>query len=148
MRDRELLVKIVAAQVHQAWREQWRRDHGDAPRNKQTRDGAWIAAHGTDYVDIAAASFSELPDDWQEENRRSAEVGVDAVLAWVAAGQPLDAARIESLAEAVHLAWLARNGGRAPPQQQRPYADLDESDKERDRLVIRWTIAAVQGNGR
>lgn len=148
MREQERLVKIVAALMHEAWREQWRREHGDAPRNKRTRDRAWIAAHGTDSVDIAAARFSELPEDWQEENRRSAEVSVDAVLARVASGQPLDAARIEDLAAVVHLAWLARNGDRAPPQQQRPYADLDESDKERDRLVVRWTIAAVQGEGR
>lgn len=148
MSEREHLVMKVAAAAHEAWREQWRREHGDVPRTKQTRDRAWIAAHGTDSVDIAATRFSELPGDWQEENRRSAEVSVDAVLASVASGHPLDTARIEVLAEAVHAAWLVRNGGWAPPQQRRPYADLDESDKERDRLVVRRTIAAMQEGGR
>lgn len=148
MSGREQLVKIVASRAHEAWREQWRGQSGAAPRSKKTQDRAWIAAHGTDYVDIAATSFSELPDDWQEENRRNAEVSVDAVLESVALGAPLDVARIECIAETVHAAWLARNGRWAPPHQQRPYADLDESDKERDRLVVRWTIAAVLAESR
>lgn len=144
MSDRERLVQRVAAQVHEAWRAQWRREHGDEPRIKRTRDSAWSAAHGTNCVDIAGTSFSDLPDDWQEENLRNAEVSVDAVLASVDAGEPLDATRIEILAETVHAAWLVRNGDRAPPHQQRPYADLDESDKDRDRLVVRRTIAAEE----
>lgn len=148
MSNRERLVQIVAAQAHEVWREHWRREHGDAPRSKQTRDRAWIAAHGTDHVDIAAASFGELPADWQEENQRNAEVSVDGVIASVTAGLPLDTARIESLAAMVHAAWLTRNGSWAPPHQRRPYAELDESDKERDRIVVSWTIAAMKAEDR
>jgi len=107
---------------------------------KKTKDEAWKTAQGTDDVDIANTSFADLPSDWQGENRAAAEVAMGELFKQVESGGLLDDTFIEQAATAVHNKWLERNGSWAPPEQNKPFGELSEEEKEKDRVQVRKAI--------
>lgn len=144
-RDRDGLVAEVAGQAHEDWRNEWRKQNGDKPRVKTTRDEAWSTAHsGATEVDIAATTYADLPADWQGENKRGAEVVVDAVLAAAQSGRAIDATFVEEAAATAHAKWVERNGSWAAESLKVPYAELPETEKEKDRIFVRRAVEAHQ----
>lgn len=147
---RQRLVDAVGSVLH----EEWRKGYGESaknknedgsvkPRVKKTKDAEWIAANGKDEVDIYAASYAELPEDWKGENKASAEVAVDEILKAQDSGKALNESFIEEASAVIHEKWLDRNGSWAPVEQNKPYAELSEEEKEKDRVVIREAIKAL-----
>lgn len=143
VRNREHLIANVAGVQHDEWREAYKALSSE-PRMKRTEDAAWIEAHKTNEVDISATSYAELPKDWQEENRASAEVVVDLVLSAQESTHTIDDAFIEEASAVVHEKWLERNGGHASEDQKLLYAELPEAEKEKDRAIVRAAIAALE----
>jgi len=78
--------------------------------------------------------FDELPDDWKNENISSAEIALDQVLLQVKNGGECDDNFMESSARILHQKWLERNN------ENIPYEDLTEKDKEKDRIFIKIAI--------
>lgn len=139
----ERTIDRVASKLHDAWREPRRMKGTDQfePRIKSTKDEVWIVAHGgREEVDIANTTYEDLPEDWKSENKKSAEVAVSEILTAERKGIPLDDKFIESASETQHLQWLERNKNWAPPEQQKPYGQLSEDEKEKDRVVVRTAM--------
>lgn len=144
----DILVLVVAGQAHEDWRNEWKRQNGDKPRIKKTSDTMWVAAHGgATELDIAATAYADLPADWQKENKLGAEVVADEVLAAIAASRTLDDAFIEDASAIVHAKWVERNGSWAAEELKKPYADLPEGEKEKDRIFVRRAVEAYRQLG-
>ena len=98
----------MGADLHKKWQENFRaaqKAAGKVPpyeRMKTTTDQDWIDKNGTDQIDIANTSFSELPVDKQEDNSTAADVAVAAVANH---GKDREAAGAE-----IHDKWLAGQG--------------------------------------
>lgn len=105
------LIPIVASTLHEMWRVNHLQDDGTyTPREKKTEDADWIAAHGTDTVDIANTLYDDLPSDWQAENQAAAEVALQLIIE--NGGRPIETRNLdeyEKAVEAVHAKWLERN---------------------------------------
>ncbi|CEP14913.1 hypothetical protein [Parasitella parasitica] len=98
-----------------------------------------------DVVDIQNTAFNDLPSDWQKENLESAENVIRSVLSF---GKEFDFTKdidpesdkdadIEALANMVHEAWMSRNKKEEwNMDQHKPYADLTDLDKFKDRNPI------------
>lgn len=142
-RSAEERIADLASQLHDEWRKpRWQEAAGRYdPRVKKTKDQAWIEAHGgSAEVDIANTPYGELPSDWQAENKASAEVAVSEVQRAIEHGLPLDEPFVESASAVLHEKWLERNGSWAPPEQNKPYAELSDEEKDKDRVIIRQAI--------
>jgi hypothetical protein len=142
-RETEVRVRSLGSQLHEEWRKpRYREDSKDyEPRIKKTEDKVWSQAHeGAMEVDIANTSYEDLPSEWQGENKISAEVAVSEVEKAVEAGLPLDESFLEVASSTLHNKWLERNGSWAPPEQNVPYSELSEEEKEKDRVIIRKAI--------
>ncbi len=150
--QRARLISSVAAKAHDEWREP-RKIPGTGeyePRWKPVRDKDWIEQnHGTPSlrmqdgrceVNIAGLAHKDLPPEHRKENDASAAIAVDAILRACRNGVPLDESFIEKAAEEEHTAWLERNGSWASEIQKKPYAELPESEKEKDRRFISEAI--------
>ena len=53
---------------------------------------------------------------------------------------------MEAFAAIVHDQWVARNSSWAPAELQVPYARLPETEKEKDRVIVRVAAAAIGNN--
>jgi hypothetical protein len=108
---------------------------------KGTKDSEWSISHGgAKEVDIANTAFAELPEDWQGENRAAAEVAMNEVFRTAEGGRALDDSFVEEASEVVHEKWLERNGEWAPEEQKKPFGELSEDEKEKDRAQVRKAI--------
>jgi hypothetical protein len=139
-------VAALASELH----EQWRQSRYDSntgtfePRVKETKDVAWIEKHNTNQVDIANTEYANLPEDWQAENKASAEVAITAVEQAMNSGVvELNEDFVNKASDIVHQKWLERNGEWAPAEQKLPYAELSEEEKEKDRVFVRAAIKVV-----
>ena len=142
------MIGTLGSRLHDEWRKsRWREDTKNyEPRVKKTVDSRWVESHGgVTEVDIANTPYEDLPSDWQAENKASAEVAVDEVKKAIQTGVALDESFIESASAVLHDRWLDRNGSWAPPEQQRPYHELSEEEKEKDRVIIKEAIEVVNG---
>ena len=136
-------VKGLGSQLHEEWRKpRWREESKDyEPQIKKTKDQAWSQSHGgVVEVDIANTPYEDLPSEWQGENKISAEAAVTEVEKAIEAGTPLDESFVEAASSTLHDKWLERNGSLAPPEQNKPYGELSEEEKEKDRVIIRKAI--------
>jgi hypothetical protein len=145
---RDQCVTEMASLAHDDWRAPRKQEDGSyEPRIKGTDDQAWIDAHdGQTECDIANTSYVDLPSNWQAENKASAEVAIDAVIAADQAGEPLNAAFIERASSDIHDSWLARNDWAKGGDLDKPFADLPEEEKEKDRIFIKRAIEIVMKN--
>ena len=164
-------VKSLGSQLHEEWRKpRWREESKDyEPRIKKTKDQAWSQAHGGAMeVDIANTPYEGLPNEWQGENKISAEVAVTEVEKAIEAGVPLDESFIEAASSTLHDKWRERritagyNQGTLDAMKAKtertsedqayvdkwsydqknmvPYTSLSEEEKEKDRVIIRKAI--------
>ena len=141
------LVTKLASLAHDDWRSPRKIEGFNRyePRIKKVRDQGWIERHnGQTEVDIANTSYTELPSEWQAENKVSAEIAMDGVLKAVKEGLSLDNAFVEKIADALHVGWVQRNGSWAAEELKKPYAELPESEKEKDRYFVRRAIEIYQ----
>ncbi len=139
--QKQRMVTELGSLLHDEWRAPRRREDGSfEPRIKKTKDEVWKAAHGTEEVDIANTSFAELPADWQGENRAAAEVAMNAVSQAAENGRALNETFVEEASATVHDKWLERNGEWAPAEQKKPFGELADEDKEKDRMQVREAI--------
>lgn len=135
------LVTKLGSLLHEEWRAPRKQADGTfEPRVKGTKDETWKAAQGKTEVDIANTSFADLPADWQGENLAAAEVAMNEVFSAVENGGLLNAAFVEKASAAVHNKWLKRNGAWAPAEQKKPFGELAEDEKEKDRAQVRKAI--------
>lgn len=88
------------------------------------------------YVDILNMAYDELPEDWVQENRATAQVACRQVLRGLRQKRAFDRTLVEQVAERIHKAWLTRNAYRSTPDMLAPYADLPESEKDKDRRAF------------
>jgi len=143
MKSRNDLVITVATAAHEDWRTQYKAANGDTPRIKKTKDQSFIT-RGILEVDIASLSYTELPSDWQTENKAGAECAVDCVLAALGQNRPLETNFVEEASSVQHDKWLERNGAWAPENQKLPYSQLTEFEKEKDRFFVLAAIEAAK----
>ncbi|NTU98514.1 NUDIX domain-containing protein [Candidatus Falkowbacteria bacterium] len=144
IKNYDVFVENVADLAHEKFREIYSRDNNGS-RMKTTKDEAWIKKHGTDQSDLAKLRYYDVPTDWQKERWYGAKEAVDALLAAVAAGKPLDKDFVEQASEIVHKEWLKRNCDRAREECKLAYADLSEQMKEKDRIFV---DAAIEEYGK
>ncbi len=138
--DNSQFINKVASSFHEAWRAGRRKADGSyEPRIKETKDPAWIQAHKSNQVDIANTTYAALPSDWQAENRASAEIAVQQVLA--NKNQLLTPAFIEQGSHVIHIKWLERNSWAKGGELDKPYAQLPEPEKQKDREALYHAIS-------
>lgn len=136
------LSEKMAAKLHEEWRKGYIAEHGDVPRIKTTKDQAWIEIHGTDQIDINRP-YSELSSDWKRENLEAASVAVGLVCEKQTETGSIELSdkEIEELSSIVHDEWLKRNEWvydkeYGNPDLAKPYAELSEVEKQKDRNHI------------
>jgi hypothetical protein len=148
------VVDRAASILHETWREtRYELATGTfSPRMKATKDETWIAAHGTDQVDIANTSFKDLPKDWQAENRSSAEVALKYLIQVLndapSPGRGID---LNDLLQKVHIdagnkiheAWIDRNPW-ASQELKKPFAELPLNEQRKDLFVLNAAVEAYQ----
>lgn len=136
-------VKEVAGDLHDEWREPRKTSNDEyEPRIKNTSDEKWIEKNSTNEVDIANTIYEKLPSDWQEENKASARVAISEIIKVSNRKGELDDSFIEHASATVHKKWLDRKGEHAPPEQNKPYEELSEEEKDKDRKIILKCIEA------
>ncbi len=138
----------VADSAHEKWKDDYKKKNGDKPRVKTTKDEDWIKKNGTDQVDITKLKNSELPKDIAKENTASAVAAVQNVLITMQSkalnrAKTFPAEDMEAMASNIHDAWVERNKSWASDDLKKPYADLPEDEKEKDRVFIRDAAAAL-----
>lgn len=147
---KEALSYSMGADLHEAWRETRKKEDGTyEPRMKKSKDEKWNKEHGTDDVDIANLTFEELPSNWQYENLEAARVAIAQVFDKVIGNVEISGEMIEDMSSEVHEAWLKRNDWvydkeYGNPDQAKPYVDLSEEEKAKDRVQIQEAIQKVQ----
>lgn len=127
-------VREFASLAHEEWRKGWISQNAgkSIPRVKQNSDG-------TD-GDINVP-FDQLHPDWQRENLAAGKAAKEAVQQF-----PDD---IEAASEYVHNEWIKRNPkADYNAAQHVPYAQLPETEKEKDRAHVRtmhhvWTTRTI-----
>lgn len=143
------LVTKVASKLHEAWRESRRITGTDTfePRIKPAKDVEWTAKNGGQTeLDIANTPYENLPKPWQAENKAAAESAVSEIKKAQEQNLPLDESFVETASNAQHVAWLERNGSWAEEGQKLPYPELSETEKEKDRVVVRTALEAYKNN--
>jgi len=136
---KQQLITEIGSKLHDEWRAPRIKEDGTfEPRVKNTKDEKWAAAHGSSEVDIANTAYAELPEDWKGENKISAEVAVGEI--YKVGGKNLNDAFVEKASAVMHVKWLERNAGWASEEQKKPFAELSEEEKEKDRVIVRKTV--------
>lgn len=130
----EQVIEATASQMHEIWRSARRKPDGTyEPRLKETKDSTWIAQHGSNQVDIANTAYAQLPNDWKAENQASAAVAVNTFASYQG---PISSAFVEQASNTIHIKWLERNSWAKGGELDRPYAELPENEKQKDREVL------------
>ncbi len=139
------LVTQLGSLLHDEWRAPRKKEDGTyEPRPKKTKDQEWAKNHGTEEVDIANTDYANLPEDWKGENKISAEIAMEEIYKALENGQELDDAFIEQASAVIHEKWLERNKDWAPAEQNKPYGELSEEEKDKDRAIIKKAIEIFQ----
>ncbi|MFA6273897.1 MAG: hypothetical protein WC662_01940 [Candidatus Paceibacterota bacterium] len=145
--ERRKMVDILGSLLHNEWRASRMKEDGTfESRLKKTKDNTWIKKYGTDNVDIANTDFDNLPEDWKGENKISADIAMDEIFKAKAEGDIFDRDFIEYTSAIIHTKWLERNSGWASEEQKKPYSDLSEEEKEKDRAIVRKAIEVYQNS--
>ncbi|HNZ86719.1 MAG TPA: hypothetical protein PLD95_03835 [bacterium] len=145
--EKNQLISQLGSSLHEEWRAPRKKEDGSfEPRWKSTNDKNWIAEHNTNEVDIANTVYDDLPSDWKGENEISAKVAIGEIYEAINNNQELDDNFIENASDVMHEKWLERNGSWAPAEQNKPYAELSEEEKEKDRVIIKKAIELYQSS--
>lgn len=139
---KEALSYSYASDLHDIWRSSRKKKDGTYEvRIKKSKDEVWNAKYGTDEVDIANTSFSDLPSNWQYENLEAARVVISLVFDKVMTGKTISSDEIEQIASIIHNEWLRRNDwvydpNYGNPKLAVPYVELEEEEKEKDKAQV------------
>ncbi len=95
--------------------------------------------------DIANTNFENLDNKWQYENKAAAEVAMGEVFKAIDNQQDFDESFIEEASSVVHDKWLERNSWvfdekYGNPNLAKPYLELSEEEKDKDRAQIKKAI--------
>lgn len=155
---KQQLIIELGGQLHDEWRDPRKKEDGTyEPRVKvlaKTEDGkekwydeAKVPANAQEIKrqDIANTSFESLDSHWQYENKAAADVAMGEVFKAAESSIPLDEAFIENASEVIHKKWLERNSwvfdpNYGNPDLAKPYAELSEEEKEKDRAQVKKGI--------
>jgi Fe-S cluster assembly scaffold protein SufB len=144
-RTEQAAIAIAADELHEEWKDAYFEQHGEgAERWKVMKPAsvAWVEENGNvpadalrqgesgQEINIAALTNSQLPPQFSGENTASAKGAIEAI-------QNNPSADIDTLAAIVHDQWLERNGSWAAEELKKPYDELSEPEKEKDRAVVR-----------
>jgi hypothetical protein len=88
------------------------------------------------YVDILNMEYNELPSDWADENRATAQIACKYVLQGLRRKRLFNIQFLEKVSEIIHIQWMKRNGHHAPKELMVPYQDLSEIEKDKDRKPV------------
>ena len=114
-------VHQFAKDAHDRWREQHNAANGNVPRVKKNSDGT--------EGDINVP-FHKLHPDWKKENLAAGHAALAAV--------KKHPNNIEKAASHVHNEWMKRNPkADYNAAQHKPYHELPEHEKEKDRVHVR-----------
>jgi hypothetical protein len=123
--------KMLAARIH----HEWQKARGaDLEGKKQYNPRIKVVA-GIEY-DIANLDYDDLPEQFRYENFESAKSAEDALNLGMKKGLRAEDL-LEFSSDEVHEAWLSRNASWAPAEQNVPYSQLSEMEKDKDRLIVR-----------
>jgi hypothetical protein len=128
----EKIAKLAAA-YHDAWRLAQMKDDGTLePQLETTTDEEWIDTHGTDQVDIINTEYSDLPADWQAENKAAADVAL-GIMEQIGGKVDLsDPEQYSSAGTIIHNAWLSRNVLDEDRHLFVPFDELSQEEKDKD----------------
>ena len=146
---KEALAFSLGSDLHEAWRAPRKKADGTyEPRMKKSKDEEWNRVHGTDDVDIANCSFSELPSNWQYENLEAAKVVINLVFDKVMGDKQITPQDTDSMAAIVHNEWLKRNSWvfdpiNGDPKLAVPYDQLDKVEKNKDKAQVLQALLKV-----
>jgi hypothetical protein len=87
-----------------------------------------------------------LTQIYLEQYIRKLEIRRREVFNAVEVNQELDEEFIEKASNVIHEKWLERNGEWASEEQNKPYAELDEEEKDKDRAQIKKAIEIFNKN--
>lgn len=138
-------VSVKAQRLHEQWQttQKLLPDGTREPKLKSTKDKDWIAAHGTDQVDIANTKYPDLPADWQQENRDAGEV-VDNIVERAGGKINLNDPEVyDRVGAEVHSEWLKRHGqdeGVKGGPLDKPFAELTPEEKKKDIDQVRIAL--------
>jgi len=125
-----VLAENAVTQFASAAHDEWRRNFdptGTKERIKKNSDGS----EGNINV-----PFDQLHPDWQRENLAAANAAARAVNKFPNAAT--DPVEMEKAAEYIHIEWMKRNPkADYNASQHVPYNELDEVEKEKDRVHVR-----------
>ena len=147
---KEALSYDLGSDLHEAWRAPRKQPDGTfEPRMKKSKDEEWNNTHGTNDVDIANCSFSELPSNWQYENLEAARVVINLVYDKTIAGEMISEQEKENMASIIHDEWLKRNSwvydpNYGDPKLAVPYAELSKEEQDKDIAQLGPAIKKVQ----
>ncbi|KAF4726536.1 hypothetical protein FOZ63_025669 [Perkinsus olseni] len=150
-KDASLLTNFVD-EAHDEWKHQFRQQHPEARTRLKKEvepvsgDLVWIndeddlpGSRPTGRrIDLLQVRGSQLPNQF----RRQMEKVGKCLLAMVRAGTT----DVEELARAAHTKWMELNQGLKTATQQQlfvSYEDLDEREKEKDRILARIACRAL-----
>jgi len=134
LEDIQEAVDTLGSAFHEDWRKT-RLDEATGtfePRIKETKDLAWIEAHGTDQVDIANSTYEQLPEDWKAENKAAAEVVVGVMLDRDGVIDLSDESTRLEVGGIVHDAWLDRNEWAKGGELDVPFDQLTPEEQAKD----------------
>lgn len=140
----------LGADLHEAWRAPRKKDDGTfESRIKKSKDEKWNESHGTDEVDIANCTFSELPSNWQYENLEAARVAIELTYDKIMANEIITPEELEKMGAIIHEEWLKRNEwvydpNYGDPKLAVPYLELSKEEQDKDKAQIGPAIEKVK----
>ena len=88
------------------------------------------------YVDILNMDYKELPKDWANDNRATAQIACKSILRGLRRKRLFNQNFIEQVSEIIHIEWAKRNQYHASKELLLPYANLTETEKDKDRKAV------------
>ena len=146
---KEALSYSLGSDLHEEWRKPRKLEDGTyEPRMKKSKDESWNLVHGTDDVDIANTSFSELPSNWQYENLEAAKVVINLVFDKIINNEIFNDEVMRRMASIVHDEWLKRNSWVYDPEYGDPklavsFDELSEEEKKKDIVQLEAAYSKV-----
>jgi len=155
-----ILVSNLWSLLHEEWRKTRLNDDWTyEPRWKKVKDKTFnkeesmLIRLNSDWefeIDIANIDYSDLSNDWKYENKASAEVAIWELLKAVNKWVNINSTDfIEEASDIIHTKWLERNDWVFDkeywnPEQAKPYSELSEEEKDKDRDVIKKAISIYE----
>ena len=107
---KEALSYSLAYDLHEIWRKSRKQEDGSyKSRYKKSKDEEWNISHGTDEVDIANLSFTELPSNCQNEELEEPRIIIELVYNKIMSNQKIDNQEINKISATIHEEWQKRN---------------------------------------